>query len=76
MSRASWFVDQRIAWIAESVRIFGAIKRQHIKAKFGVSTPQASLDIAETNRRHPTLLIYDASLKTYRRNPADPGAQG
>lgn len=33
--------------------------------KFGVSTPQASVDIREVMRRWPDLMEYDTSLKRY-----------
>ena len=66
MRRGSWFVDQRVNWIIESVRIFGAIKRRHVQAKFGVSAPQAANDFAEVLRRHPGVMSYDASAKAYR----------
>jgi hypothetical protein len=62
---SNWFVDHRIAWIVESVSIFGSIKRKHIMAKFRVSMPQAAADIKETMRRHPGLMEYNSSAKQY-----------
>lgn len=64
---SNWFVEQRLAWIKESVEIFGAIRRQHIQKKFGVSTAQAALDIREALTRWPGLMEYDRSLKRYAR---------
>lgn len=61
----TWFVEQRIAWIKESVEIFGYVNREHVMKKFGVSTPQASVDIREVMRRWPDLMEYDTSLKRY-----------
>jgi hypothetical protein len=49
----TWFVRQRQEWIAETVRIFGFINREHIERKFGVSTPQASIDLAAFQTNHP-----------------------
>lgn len=61
----TWFVETRLAWIKESVEIFGFINREHIQKKFGVSTPQASVDIREALSRWPNLMAYDKSLKQY-----------
>ena len=60
-----WFLDQRMAWIAESLKIFGFINRAHIIQKFGISTAQAALDMREFNRRHPGAMHYDAKRKCY-----------
>lgn len=61
----TWFVEHRLGWIKESVEIFGFIRREHIQKKFGVSTPQASLDIREALKRWPDLMAYDRSMKQY-----------
>ncbi len=52
-------------WIAETLRVFGFINREHIERKFGVSTPQASLDLRQFQRLHPGAMTYDASVKRY-----------
>jgi hypothetical protein len=62
---SNWFTETRVAWIKESVDIFGFINRTHIIKKFGVSTPQASIDLREAMRRWPALLAYDKSEKRY-----------
>ncbi len=62
---STWFVEARLAWIKESVEIFGFINREHIQKKFGVSTPQASVDIREALARWPDLMSYDRSTKQY-----------
>ena len=62
----SWFVEFRLAWIKESLEIFGIIKREHIMKKFGTSTAQASLDLREVRRRWPDLCEYDLSEKIYK----------
>jgi len=61
----TWFTDHRLAWIKESVEIFGFINREHIQKKFGVSTPQASYDLREAQARWPNLVIYNKSAKRY-----------
>jgi hypothetical protein len=63
---ANWFTETRIAWVKETVEIFGSISRIHIQRKFGVSTPQASHDIKEALKRWPKLMHYDTSGKLYR----------
>lgn len=61
----TWFVDQRMEWIAETLRVFGFINRCHIERKFGVSTPQASYDLREFQERNPGAMTYDRSRKMY-----------
>jgi len=60
-----WFERHRMEWIAETLRIFGFINREHIERKFGVSTPQASKDLQRFQRLHPQALRYDAAAKRY-----------
>jgi len=62
---SAWFQQHRVEWIAESVLIFGFINREHIAKKFGVSIPQASLDINLVIKTYPGLLAYNASAKRY-----------
>jgi hypothetical protein len=52
-------------WIAETLRIFGFINREHLMRKFGVSMPQASKDLNAFLRAHPTAMTYDLSGKRY-----------
>ena len=63
-----WFIEHRLAWIKESVEIFGQINRENIIRKFGLSIPQASLDIQEAIKRWPDLMTYNRSTKRYERN--------
>jgi len=65
----TWFTEHRLAWIKESVEIFGFINREHIQKKFGVSTPQASYDLREAQARWPNLVIYNKSSKRYEAQP-------
>ncbi len=62
----TWFTDQRYAWIKESLEIFGAVRREHIMKKFGVSTAQASNDLREVRSLYPDLMQYDLSEKVYK----------
>lgn len=60
-----WFEQQRQDWIAETLRVFGFINREHLERKFGISTPQASLDLNRFRRAHTNLIRYDLSTKRY-----------
>lgn len=62
----NWFTEHRVAWIKESLEIFGTIRREHIMRKFHVSPAQASLDLREARSRWPDLMAYDLSEKVYR----------
>jgi hypothetical protein len=60
-----WFEEYRMNWIAETLRVFGFINREHLERKFGMSTPQASVDLAAFLRANPTAMTYDVSAKRY-----------
>ena len=65
MSDCNWFARHRQDWIAETVRIFGFINREHIERKFGVSTPQASMDLRQYQDENPGMIDYNRSTKRY-----------
>lgn len=60
-----WFQRHRIAWIAESIRVFGFINREHLQRKFGISQPQASADLTAFRAQHPGRVEYDPTRKLY-----------
>ena len=60
-----WFFKHRQEWIAEILLIFGFINREHIERKFGISTPQASVDLAAYQKSHPGVIFYNQSSKRY-----------
>lgn len=62
----NWFQKQRQEWIAETLRVFGYINREHIERKFGVSTPQASTDLRAFQVLNPGVMVYDTRHKCYR----------
>ncbi len=62
---STWFLDHRLDWIAETLRVFGFINREHLQRKFGISEPQASNDLSAFRRRHPDAMTYDLSRKCY-----------
>lgn len=61
----NWFQEYRYDWIVEAVRVYGFINRYHVVRKFGVSTPQASMDIQEVLKRYPELLEFNSNTKCY-----------
>lgn len=65
----SWYQDHRMEWIAETLRVFGYINREHIERKFGLSTPQASADLSEFQKRFPLAMNYNSSSKRYEADP-------
>ena len=60
-----WFEHHRQEWIAETLRVFGFIQRQHLMRKFGLSMPQASADLQKFQRDYPGAIEYDKSSKRY-----------
>lgn len=61
---SAYFKKLRVAWILETIEIYGFINREHVEKKFGVSTPQASQDIGDALRQD-NRVVYDASAKRY-----------
>lgn len=65
MSKPNWFKQQRLDWIAETIRVFGFINREHLIRKFGISEPQASLDLRDFQETHPLAMQYNPCSKRY-----------
>lgn len=61
----AWAEDYRQNWIAETLRVFGFINREHLMRKFGISTAQAAHDFTSFKERHPGAMTYDVSSKRY-----------
>jgi hypothetical protein len=53
MYRSTYFRDERIAWIRETLRVFGGIRVIHLQRKFDVSAAQASIDLRTFREEHP-----------------------
>ena len=60
-----WFEQHRQEWIAETLRVFGFIQRQHLMRKFGISMPQASADLQQFSKDHPGAMAYNTNTKRY-----------
>ena len=61
----NWFANHRMDWIAETLRVFGYINREHLVRKFEISVPQAAIDFKNFQRRYPDAMEYDKSQKRY-----------
>lgn len=56
----------RLIWIDAFLAAGHALNRADLVQAFGISVPQASLDLAEFRRRWPWRLAYLADRKVYR----------
>lgn len=65
-TETNWFVRHRQDWIDETIRVFRFINREHIERKFGISTPQASMDLQLFQAENPDVIYYNKSKKTVR----------
>ena len=65
MSASEWYRRYRQAWIKETIRVFGTINREHIRKKFGLSAPQASLDLRQFIKENPSLIEYSRVTQRY-----------
>lgn len=68
-AKRRWSVEQRLEFIEFRAFWRGALNRADISDEFGVSTPQASADIAAYMERAPGNLSYDGRSKRYEATP-------
>lgn len=61
-----WAKRQRMRFISEFIVKNGHINRSDLKEEFGISTPQASLDLQEYQKLYPGELVYDLNRKHYK----------
>jgi len=62
---SSWGQDRRLQFIDFRLRWDGRLNRADVTSFFGISIPQASLDIAKYAEAAPGNLDYDKSTRTY-----------
>lgn len=60
-----YYHRHRMEWIAETLRVFGFINREHIERKFGLSTPQASIDLRDFQQLYPDAVTYSLTQKKF-----------
>lgn len=65
----NYALRQRLATIDCLVDQYGTINRAVLCDLFGISVPQASLDLAAYQEMAPQNLVYDKRQKTYVRSP-------
>lgn len=63
--RGRWGQDRRLEFIDSRLYWEGRINRSALTDFFGISVPQASLDLAEYQKQAPRNAVYDASQKMY-----------
>ena len=61
-----WAEAQRLTWIRNRLHQRRKINRKDIMEKFGISMPQASLDLKKIQALYPNMLEYDRKAKCYR----------
>lgn len=61
----SWGLESRLQFIDFRLRWERRINRMDLTEHFGISVPQASLDISKYMELAPSNLTYDRSSKTY-----------
>lgn len=66
---ASWGQGRRLEFVDFRLRWTGRINRSDLTAFFGISVPQASLDIAKYLEMAPGNATYDRSAKAYAPTP-------
>lgn len=64
-SPARWGPERRLEFIDFRLRWDGRLNRADLVAFFGISVPQASLDIAKYLEFAPNNLVYDRSARVY-----------
>jgi hypothetical protein len=65
-SGANWGQERRLEFIDFRLRWDKTVNRADLRSHFGISIPQASLDIAKYAQMAPQNLVYDHSSRTYR----------
>lgn len=67
VKRPSYAVEQRLRLIDFLVAHYGTINRSALTDYFGISMPQASMDIRDYVNMAPDNIEYDAGSRVYRR---------
>lgn len=60
-----WAKRQRLAFIGDRLRSAGAVNRRDLMRRFGISQPQASVDLGSFAKEHPGAMKYDKTRKAY-----------
>jgi hypothetical protein len=65
LSKLRWAPRQRLAFIRNQLATAGRLNRADLMAEFGISEPQASLDLRQFLTLFPGVMRYDVSRKAY-----------
>lgn len=65
MNRLNQAMQSRLRFIDFTIEHFGYVNRSHIEDFFGVSKPQATLDLSEYQACAPLNVLYDKSERRY-----------
>ncbi len=60
-----WAEEQRLKFISGRLAAQGFINRSHITGKFGISIPQASMDLRKYMQLNPNSMTYSLTKKRY-----------
>lgn len=63
----SFAAKMRQVWIDAMLDQGGLLRRADICEAFGISVPQASIDLNSYRAAHPEMITYDPTAKGYRR---------
>jgi hypothetical protein len=64
-----WGTERRLEFIEFRLYWDGRVNRADLTREFGISVPQASLDLTRYQQLAPTNMTYDKSAKTYLTSP-------
>lgn len=67
-----YFARLRLEWIADMLKVYGFINREHQMRKFGVTMAQAAVDFRMFQELNPLAMHYDRSAKRYVAGPQPP----
>jgi len=67
---SNWGQERRLEFIDFRLRWEKTVNRSDLRSHFGISVPQASLDIAKYTQLASSNLMYDRSSRTYRATDA------
>lgn len=63
--KMKWAEYQRHQFISKTLASAGYINRSHIMDCFGISAPQASIDLQKWQKKNPKKIKYNTSAKRY-----------
>ena len=62
---SKYFINLRLEWMHESLRVYGYINRSHLMTKYGQSNGNSALDFKAFHERYPGFCEYNPKTKRY-----------